>query len=148
MQCPAVVVCNDNRISKTQTLEAAIPWLYLKGISTGEMGPALTTLLGLKATGFSAKTVARLKTNGARNRTLGGALGFWADLDETFPGTRHQRCCQHKTINILNKSPKSSQPKVKAILHDIWRAETRKSAEKSFDLFVKTYHEKSRKHQT
>lgn len=48
----------------------------------------------------------------------------------------------HKSMNVLNKFPKSSQPKVKAMLHDIWKAETRKSAEKAFDLFVKTYETK------
>ena len=31
---------------KTRTLEAALPWLYLKGISSGEMGAALKVLLG------------------------------------------------------------------------------------------------------
>lgn len=44
-------------VRKTQTLEAAIPWLYLKGISSGEMGEALSVLLGSKAQGFSANTV-------------------------------------------------------------------------------------------
>ncbi len=48
-------------VRKTQTLEAAIPWLYLKGISSGEMGEALKVLLGTEATGFSANTVSRLK---------------------------------------------------------------------------------------
>jgi len=28
-------------VCKTASLEAALPWLYLKGISTSEMGPAL-----------------------------------------------------------------------------------------------------------
>jgi putative transposase len=28
-------------IRKTKTLEAALPWLYLKGVSSGEMGEAL-----------------------------------------------------------------------------------------------------------
>jgi transposase-like protein len=27
-----------------------------------------------------------------------GALGFWKALDEVFPGTRRQRCWQHKTV--------------------------------------------------
>ena len=48
-------------VRKTKTLEAAIPWLYLKGISSGEMENALTVLLGPNATGFSANTVSRLK---------------------------------------------------------------------------------------
>ena len=39
-----------------------------------------------------------------------GALGFWRALDEAFPSTRHQRCWQHKTVNVLDKLPKSVQP--------------------------------------
>jgi hypothetical protein len=45
----------------TKPLEAALPWLYLKGISSGEMGAALKVLLGPDATGLSANTVSRLK---------------------------------------------------------------------------------------
>jgi len=48
-------------VRKAKTIEAALPWLYLKGISTGEIGAALKMLLGPEATGFSAKTVSRLK---------------------------------------------------------------------------------------
>ena len=44
-------------VRKSRSIEAALPWLYLKGISTGEMGAALKMLLGPDATGFSAKTV-------------------------------------------------------------------------------------------
>ena len=47
---------------KAKTIEAALPWLYLKGISTGEMGAALKALVGPDASGFFAKTVSRLKT--------------------------------------------------------------------------------------
>ena len=36
-----------------------------------------------------------------------GALGFWKALDEAFPTTRHQRCWLHKTVNVLDKLPKS-----------------------------------------
>ena len=48
-------------VRKTATLEAALPWLYLKGISTGEMQGALEALLGPQAKGLSASTVSRLK---------------------------------------------------------------------------------------
>lgn len=65
-----------------------------------------------------------------------------AALDAVLPATKHQRCWMHKTGSILNKLPKSSQPKAKGMLHDIWKAETRKDAEKAFELFVKTYTEK------
>ena len=39
-----------------------------------------------------------------------GALGFWKALDEAFPTTRHQRCWLHKTLNVLDKLPKSCNP--------------------------------------
>jgi putative transposase len=48
-------------VRKAKSIEAALPWLYLKGISTGEMDAALKALLGPDATGFSAKTISRLK---------------------------------------------------------------------------------------
>ena len=48
-------------VRKTRTLEAALPWLYLKGVSSGEMGDALKVLVGHEAKGLSASTVSRLK---------------------------------------------------------------------------------------
>lgn len=48
-------------VRKTQSLEAALPWLYLKGISSGEMSDALKVLVGSAAKGLSASTVSRLK---------------------------------------------------------------------------------------
>ncbi len=52
-------------VRKTKTLEAALPWLYLKGVSSGEMGAALKVLLGPEAKGLSANTVSRLKRDWA-----------------------------------------------------------------------------------
>jgi transposase-like protein len=52
-------------VRRTKTLEAALPWLYLKGISSGEMGAALKVLLGPDAAGLSANTVSRLKRDWA-----------------------------------------------------------------------------------
>ena len=209
-------------VRKTKSLESALPWLYLKGVSSGEMGAALKALLGPDAKGFSANTVSRLKRewareyegwreqpldkepwvyiwadgvysglrgeqdklcalviigvnacgekhflaieDGVRESTqswrevlLGlksrglhapklaigdGALGFWSALEEVFPPTRQQRCWQHKTMNVLNCLPKLSQPKAKKALHNIWQAETKKDAEKAFDLFLKIYEPK------
>src|SRR5690554_166424 len=48
-------------LKRTKAMEEFIPWLYLKGISTGEMQPALEALLGEGAAGLSANTVSRLK---------------------------------------------------------------------------------------
>ena len=206
-------------VRKTKSLEAALPWLYLKGISTGEMGEALEVLVGPEAKGLSASTVSRLKQvwaeeysswcearldrdrwvyvwadgvysglraeqaklcslvvigvnergekhflaieDGVRESTQSwrevllklksrgmnvpelaigdGAMGFWAALEEVYGDTRQQRCWMHKTVNVLNYLPKSTQPKAKQALHDIWQAETKVTAEKSFDLFLKTY---------
>ena len=48
-------------IRRTKTLEELLPWLYLKGISTGGFQEALTALLGREAPGLSASTISRLK---------------------------------------------------------------------------------------
>jgi len=48
-------------VRKTASLEAALPWLYLKGVSSGEMSAALEVLVGTEAKGLSASTVSRLK---------------------------------------------------------------------------------------
>ena len=68
-----------------------------------------------------------------------GALGFWHALDETFPGTRHQRCWVHKTANVLNKVAKSVQPAMKADLREIHGAPTRAEAKAAMDVFVQKY---------
>lgn len=48
-------------LRRTKTIEELLPWLYLKGISTGDFGEALAALLGKDAPGLSAGTVSRLK---------------------------------------------------------------------------------------
>ena len=48
-------------LRKTKSIEELIPWLYLKGISTGDFSEALGALLGPEARGLSASTVVRLK---------------------------------------------------------------------------------------
>jgi putative transposase len=49
-------------LRKTKSVEELIPWLYLKGISTGDFSEALAALLGPEAPGLSASTVTRLKS--------------------------------------------------------------------------------------
>jgi len=209
-------------LKRTKALEELIPWLYLKGISTGDMQPALEALLGEGATGLSANTVSRLKQrweqdyDGWRKRDLSkrryvyiwadgvysnvrmddrlcllvvvgsddtgrkevlavvdgyreseaswievieqleaqglqvpprlatgdGALGFWKAVAKKWPATAKQRCWVHKPANVLNKVPKSVQPKIKEALHDIWMAETRQDAYKAFDGCVKRFEAK------
>ncbi|MFB9145358.1 IS256 family transposase [Halomonas alkalicola] len=209
-------------LKRARSIDELIPWLYLKGVSTGDYQEALSALLGDQAKGLSANTVSRLKKQwedehadwqkrdlaeqryvywwadgvysnvrmddrlcllviigvteqgrkelvavedgqreseaswkelltGLRERGLttapklavgDGAMGFWAALSKVYPETDHQRCWVHKTANILNKLPKSVQPKVKADLHEIWMAETRDEAHKAFDRTVKRFEAK------
>jgi len=68
-----------------------------------------------------------------------GALGFWQAVEEVWPKTRGQRCWVHKTANVLNKLPKSQQPRAKRALQEIWMAETKKDALAAFDAFVETW---------
>ena len=209
-------------LRRTKSIDELIPWLYLKGISTGDFTEALEALLGPHASGLSATNIVRLKeswqqewgtwskrslegkhyvylwadgihfnirledpgnnkqcilvlmgatedgrkeliaitegyrestqswrellldvknrglSQAARLATGDGALGFWAALREICPATQEQRCWVHKTANVLNKMPKSIQPKAKSMLHDIWMAQTRKQAQRAFDLFITT----------
>jgi len=210
-------------LRRTKSLEELLPWLYLKGLSTGDFQEALSVLLGKDAPGLSASTISRLKeswkdeqrrwscrdlTNrryvyvwvdgihfgvrledaaqcilvviGAtsegkkellalsdgyreseaswrevlldlRSRGLkidpslaigDGALGFWKALPQVYGATRSQRCWVHKTANILNKLPKSQQPKAKSALHEIWMAASRQEAETAFDRFLTVYRPK------
>ena len=68
-----------------------------------------------------------------------GALGFWQAVEEVWPQTRGQRCWVHKTANVLNKLPKSQQPKAKRALQEIWMAATKNDALVAFDAFVETW---------
>jgi len=210
-------------LRRAKTIDQLIPWLYLKGISTGDFPEALQSLLGINAKGLSANTVTRLKAAweeeyGAWNKrslkdkhyvyvwadgihfnirleddrqcilvlmgatadgkkemiaiadgyreseqswkellldcqargleiepklAIGdGALGFWAAMRKVWHTTKEQRCWVRKTANVLDKMPKSSQPKAKGMLHEIYLSETKAEAEKAFDLFVKTYEAK------
>jgi putative transposase len=210
-------------LRKTKSLEELIPWLYLKGVSTGDFSEALAALVGPEAKGLSATTITRLKgiweqeyqewsrrsladkpyvyvwadgvyfnirLEGGRQCILvlmgatadgkkeliaiqdgqreseqswkellldvqarglvlepklaigDGALGFWKAVRQLWPQTCEQRCWVHKTANILDKFPKSVQPKAKEMLHEIYLAPSRQEAEKAFDLFVRTYEAK------
>lgn len=83
-----------------------------------------------------------LKNRGMKSPKLAigdGALGFWAGLGSVFPTCRAQRCWVHKTANVLDKLPKQLHNKAKSMLHDIYEAETKKKAEKAFDLFVNSF---------
>jgi len=64
-------------LRRTKSIEELIPWLYLKGISTGDFSEALAALLGPEAPGLSAATVSRLK------EVWKGELEAWQRRDLT-----------------------------------------------------------------
>src|SRR5215213_3328611 len=68
-----------------------------------------------------------------------GALGFWTALEEVSPTTRHQRCTVHKTVNVMDKLPKSVQPAAKRDLREIWTAPDRATAEAAIATFAEKY---------
>jgi len=68
-----------------------------------------------------------------------GALGFWAAVREEWPNIDEQRCWKHKTANVLDKMPKSIQSRAKSMIHDIYLAETKVSADKAFDAFINEF---------
>ena len=48
-------------LRRTKSIDELIPWLYLRGISTGDFSDALQAILGPQAKGLSATNVVRLK---------------------------------------------------------------------------------------
>ncbi len=48
-------------LRKVRSVEELLPWLYLKGISSGDFQEALAALLGPNAAGLSSTTISRLK---------------------------------------------------------------------------------------
>jgi len=48
-------------LRRSKSIEELLPWLYLKGISTGDFSDALASLLGPEAPGLSSSTISRLK---------------------------------------------------------------------------------------
>ena len=50
-------------LKRSQSVEEFLPWLYLRGISTGDFSESLKHLLGEEAKGLSAATISRLKAS-------------------------------------------------------------------------------------
>jgi putative transposase len=88
-------------VRKAQCVEAALPWLYLRGISTGDMQEALSVLLGEDAKGLSPTVVSRLKAQWSddylawNRRDLSGEryVYVWADgIYSTLRGEDDRLC--------------------------------------------------------
>lgn len=74
-------------LKKTKSVEELIPWLYLRGISTGDFPLALESILGKNAAGLSSTSVVRLKKHweddftewNKRDLSEKRYVYFWAD---------------------------------------------------------------------
>jgi len=74
-------------LKRTKNIEEFLPWLYLRGVSTGDFTEALKHLLGPDAPGLSPATISRLKQNWEQDyqnwtrRDLSGkrCVYVWAD---------------------------------------------------------------------
>jgi putative transposase len=88
-------------LRRTRNVEELLPWLYLKGISTGQFDETLTVLLGPNAPGLSATTVRRLVSTwqDEHRRWQGRDLSakryvyVWADGVYFTPRLEHDRQC-------------------------------------------------------
>jgi transposase-like protein len=65
-----------------------------------------------------------------------GGLGAWAALREVFPTTRHQRCWNHRVLNVQDQLPKRLQPEVRQELRALWEAPTRVECAVRRDQYV------------
>lgn len=78
-------------VRKSPRVSSSLPWLYLRGVSTGDMGDALSELLGEQAKGLSASVVSHLKVSWSdeyeqwKKRDLSKArwIYWWADSIHT-----------------------------------------------------------------
>jgi len=91
-------------LRRSKAIEEFIPWLYLKGISTGDFSEALQTLLGEQARGLSPNVIVRLKEQWTaeyeewNRRDLTGKqyVYLWADgiyVNVRLEDTENQRQC-------------------------------------------------------
>ena len=88
-------------LRKAKSVEELLPWLYLKGVSTGDFSEALAALLGPNAQGLSAKTITRLKADWwndyeawqKRDLSHRRFLYIWADGVYFKPRMAEERQC-------------------------------------------------------
>jgi putative transposase len=88
-------------LRRTKNVEELLPWLYLKGVSTGQFAEALAVLLGPEAPGLSATTVRRLTESWQeeharwqkRDLSTRRYVYLWADGVYFAPRLEHERQC-------------------------------------------------------
>jgi len=101
-------------VRRAKSLDTALPWLYLHGISTGDMREALAALVGAEAAGLSASVVARLKGRWAeeyrvwRRAKLGKERWVYLWADGIYSGLRgeDERLCALVVIGVNESGQK------------------------------------------
>jgi transposase-like protein len=53
-----------------------------------------------------------------------GALGLWAAVNEHCPRSAQQRCTNHKTMNVIDKLPRTERPEYTKRLRAVWQADS------------------------
>ena len=97
-------------IRRSNSLEALLPWLYLKGVSTGDFSEALQALLGAEAPGLSPATISRLKQGWHeelmqwQSRSLTGKRYIYFWVDGVYFETRLEEA-RHCILVIIGATP-------------------------------------------
>jgi putative transposase len=111
-------------LRRTRNIEELLPWLYLKGVSTGQFAEALAALLGPEAPGLSATTVRRLTESWQeehehwqkRDLSARRYVYLWADGVYFIPRLEHERQC----LLVLMGADATGRKELLAI-EDGWR---------------------------
>ena len=101
-------------VRRSKSVDAVLPWLYLKGISTGDMSEALAALVGKDAAGLSVAVVSRLKARWAdeydawKRASLGKDRWVYLWADGIYSGLRadDQRVCLLVVIGVNERGQK------------------------------------------
>lgn len=101
-------------VRRAKTLDAALPWLYLKGISTGQMAEALAVLVGPGAKGLSPPVISRLKGQWSgeyaawRTRRLDQDRWVYLWADGIYSGLRAEggRLCTLVVVGVNGRGEK------------------------------------------
>jgi transposase-like protein len=94
-------------VRRSARISAALPWLYLKGISTGDMSEALQVLVGEDAKGLSPNVIGRLKAQWAHEhaawnrRDLGAAEYVYWWVDGIHTGLRAEAATDGQCLLII-----------------------------------------------
>jgi transposase-like protein len=103
--------------------------LVVLGVSADGRKELLAMEKGYRESASSWGEVLRdLKARGLTEAPLlavaDGGLGLWAALREVYPETRHQRCWNHRSLNVADKLPKRLHAEAKAAVREIYEAPT------------------------